>query len=413
MSFTIAQQCYAQWMQSHGLENRNVTSVVLSGENLIAGVEGGYLYLSIDAGETWTPLDTIVGMKGSSFGSAIVIPTLVSLFDNGASLFAGIWNAYPGGVYVSTDHGISWNVADSSFIESVNSFTSIGGTIFAGTNHGVFLSIDQGKIWTAGNTGISNYQVWSIAHLGIYLYAGTTGEGIFRSNDNGATWQAADSGMTWTATYDSLSFLTISSVAALGNHLFAGPNTGGCYASSDSGFSWRADTGFTQDPIVTLFAKDPALFAASNRSIYFSTDKGISWEDISDGISLGLIFAFAISDSNLVAATGNGIWLYPLSQLTILKSDQSATPAEYILKQNYPNPFNPTTTISYELPVNGFVNLEIYDVLGRRIVALINERQSAGTHSVKFNGADLPSGVYLYRLSTANFLDTKKLMLIK
>jgi hypothetical protein len=83
------------------------------------------------------------------------------------------------------------------------------------------------------------------------------------------------------------------------------------------------------------------------------------------------------------------------------------------LWQNYPNPFNPTTIISYELPANDMVRLEIYDILGRKIETLLSERQNAGNHSVPFNASNLSSGVYFYRLSAGSFVQTKKLMLIK
>ncbi len=86
---------------------------------------------------------------------------------------------------------------------------------------------------------------------------------------------------------------------------------------------------------------------------------------------------------------------------------------EFILQQNYPNPFNPSTVISYEMPRSAFVNLTIYDIPGRRVETLVDERENAGSHSVTFDGANLPSGVYFYRLEAGTFAETKKLMLLK
>ena len=88
-------------------------------------------------------------------------------------------------------------------------------------------------------------------------------------------------------------------------------------------------------------------------------------------------------------------------------------PGEFHLEQNYPNPFNPTTNISYQLPINNSVSLKIYDVLGREVKSLVNERQIAGTHSVTLNAGNLPSGVYFYRLQAGSFTETKKLVLVK
>ena len=91
----------------------------------------------------------------------------------------------------------------------------------------------------------------------------------------------------------------------------------------------------------------------------------------------------------------------------------SKLPIEYSLTQNYPNPFNPTTTINYSLKTAGEVTLKVYDMLGTEVASLVNEYKEAGNYSVEFNASDLPSGMYVYRLSTSNFVDTKKLILLK
>ncbi len=96
-------------------------------------------------------------------------------------------------------------------------------------------------------------------------------------------------------------------------------------------------------------------------------------------------------------------------------------PKTFALEQNYPNPFNPTTVIAYQLPVASEVKLEVYDVLGRKVMSLVNGRQDAGAYSYTLNAANLSSGVYFYRLqasatngaSNATFVQTKKMMLVK
>jgi photosystem II stability/assembly factor-like uncharacterized protein len=88
-------------------------------------------------------------------------------------------------------------------------------------------------------------------------------------------------------------------------------------------------------------------------------------------------------------------------------------PKVFALEQNYPNPFNPTTVISYQLPVAGNVSLKVYDVLGREVMTLVNGRQDAGAYNFTLNAASLSSGVYFYRLQSGNFVQTKKMMLVK
>ena len=88
-------------------------------------------------------------------------------------------------------------------------------------------------------------------------------------------------------------------------------------------------------------------------------------------------------------------------------------PSGFKLEQNYPNPFNPETVIRYSLSENRFVSLKVYDQLGKEVVILFNEKQNAGTYEVDFDGSNLPSGIYFYRLSTGDFAHTKRMILLK
>jgi hypothetical protein len=93
--------------------------------------------------------------------------------------------------------------------------------------------------------------------------------------------------------------------------------------------------------------------------------------------------------------------------------NENNLPIHYSLNQNYPNPFNPATTISYSIPKAGDVSLKIFNVLGQEVRSLINEYQNAGTYKVSFDASSLTSGVYFYSLSSDNFLQVKKMMLVK
>jgi hypothetical protein len=88
-------------------------------------------------------------------------------------------------------------------------------------------------------------------------------------------------------------------------------------------------------------------------------------------------------------------------------------PGEYALRQNYPNPFNPSTTIKYELPKASDVRLTVFDLLGREVSVLVNERRDAGVHEVKFDASESSSGVYFFRLKAGDFVQTRKLLLLK
>ena len=92
---------------------------------------------------------------------------------------------------------------------------------------------------------------------------------------------------------------------------------------------------------------------------------------------------------------------------------EDALPARYSLFQNFPNPFNPTTTITYSLQNATQVTLKVFDILGRQVAVLVNEKKMSGIHEEKFDGSNLASGVYFYRLEAGSFVQTKKLVILR
>jgi hypothetical protein len=88
-------------------------------------------------------------------------------------------------------------------------------------------------------------------------------------------------------------------------------------------------------------------------------------------------------------------------------------PKRFTLAQNYPNPFNPSTTIQFQIPNSSFVNLKVFDILGREVATLVNEEKPAGSYEVEFEASNLPSGVYLYKLQAGNITETKKMILLR
>ncbi|MCW8823742.1 MAG: T9SS type A sorting domain-containing protein [Ignavibacteriaceae bacterium] len=108
-------------------------------------------------------------------------------------------------------------------------------------------------------------------------------------------------------------------------------------------------------------------------------------------------------------------WGLVISESSIVgvEEENSIVPKSIYLYQNYPNPFNPSTTIRFEIPVSGLVTLKIYDVLGNEVVTLVNEELTAGVHETNFDATRFSSGVYFYQIKSGNFIQTKKMILIK
>jgi hypothetical protein len=109
-----------------------------------------------------------------------------------------------------------------------------------------------------------------------------------------------------------------------------------------------------------------------------------------------------------------GFWYLQGYQLTSVEEKPAEElPVEYQLQQNYPNPFNPTTTIEYDLPSASRVELRLYDILGHEVTTLVNEKQTAGHHSLRFDASGLASGVYFYRLRAGEFTQTRRMLLLR
>jgi hypothetical protein len=124
----------------------------------------------------------------------------------------------------------------------------------------------------------------------------------------------------------------------------------------------------------------------------------------------------AHSGDTLYLFTKKGVSIHDtltIQGITLYVPPTGGVPSAYALYQNYPNPFNPSTTIKFELPRTAYVTLGVYDILGRQVSVLVNERRNAGIHEVKFDGSGLSSGVYFCRIEAGSFVQTRKLLLLR
>jgi hypothetical protein len=93
--------------------------------------------------------------------------------------------------------------------------------------------------------------------------------------------------------------------------------------------------------------------------------------------------------------------------------DEDFIPTEFALRQNYPNPFNPVTTIQFDIPEAGEVRLDVYNILGEKVATLVQGRHEIGRYTIRWDASGMASGMYFYRISSAKFTATKKLVLMK
>jgi hypothetical protein len=157
---------------------------------------------------------------------------------------------------------------------------------------------------------------------------------------------------------------------------------------------------------------------SDNETIVVSYDVDLSGLDGGSAVVFASGFFAPESNQNgeafgIYAALANGT-VVAFSTVTSIESlSNGAIPSTYALNQNYPNPFNPSTKIRFNLPVSETVRLKIFDVAGREVATLVDGKQDAGSFEVTFDGADLASGVYFYRLEAGSYTAIKRMMLIK
>jgi hypothetical protein len=211
--------------------------------------------------------------------------------------------------------------------------------------------------------------------------------------------------------------------------------------STDGGMTWGADTRLTYNNWISLY---PVLAVSGqvvhvvwedtrdlNYEIYYkrSTDGGTDWDPdvrLTYDTAYSLYPCVCVSGSSVHAVwtderDGNYEVYYkrnPTGNTIGIKNISSEVPKEFNLFQNYPNPFNPTTKIRFDMPTVGQrhafdVRFVIYDILGRVVSILVNEQLKPGTYEVEWDTSNYPSGVYFYRLSTDDYANTKKMVLVK
>lgn len=171
--------------------------------------------------------------------------------------------------------------------------------------------------------------------------------------------------------------------------------------------TFQLDRQFTYDPSQSLIV-DVQQCGAPGASSFSSATTVHSGQVRRNSSSAGTSCPFIWGESTAIVHSF-GITLI----ITGIQNQNILIPSAYSLFQNYPNPFNPSTNIRYDIPEISFVKLSVYDILGREILMLVNKLQNAGTYEVTFENASLESGVYLYKLTTERFTDTKQMLLLK
>ena len=367
--------------------------------------------------------------------------------------------AYAGNVrvYKTTDDGFGW----SRIFTPENAPYSFSGTgtrclaieecpwdssiVFAGFDQqdsgkgGVFYSMDEGATWNqllleASSVGpdvdvtdiVFNLEgADTVAYIGVlYDLAAPTGRSVYRAVKSGSTWTASQDMNSGGTSTGSLIVTSVWDLYVDGDTVYAagtdaGTNHPTIYKKPVAGSNlWTpiTVTGFpfgTGIEATAVTVGNDTLYAAVGSTVYYYTPGATKWE-IGYEYPVGTRINFLYFDELLVG-TSTGLYAhFTKGSVTDVKGTvEEGIPDQFSLEQNYPNPFNPTTNIRFKLSEATDVQLIVYDILGREVATLVNGFKQKGIYRINFDAGNLTSGIYVYRLKTAKFSKTRKMMLLK
>jgi photosystem II stability/assembly factor-like uncharacterized protein len=380
--------------------------------------KAGAVIRTTDGGVTWVKLTSpsltqpVYGMDALDASTAVIISSSYVVAD--------------ASIHRTTDGGATWNKVYSemrpgAFFNAIWMFDATSGVVVGDPVAGkwtILKTTDGGATWTQMPTappqiGMDLGMLGGFAAVGsthMWLTPGSGHRKVYRTTNGGATWGYSDLPFEqWTP---GVWFVdaNVGIVVAINDE---------AARTTDGGVTWK----YIDFPVgpsevangVSGFGDN--IFVTLGNKIYRSTDKGLTWR-LSYAAAAGELFGaldMMVSGNQVRgwAAGTPGVLVMFSEILTSATSDGAAIPSSCRLDQNYPNPFNPSTTIRYGLPERAHVNLAVLNALGQQVAVLQNDEQEAGYHDVTFNGNGLSSGVYFYRIRTGDFVQTRRLLLLK
>ena len=393
----------ASWTElNNGLTTGNVISMVLMNNNILAATLNG-LYKSSNQGTNWTLINP-AGLTSSSVN-------ILFKKDNTSIVYAGTSDS---GIYASTNFGSNWKHSSLN-AEGVSSISVSGTYIYAGTkSNGVYVSSNNGNSWTLSSLG--NLKVTALASKGKYVYAGWRNS---HGKPHGGIYVSTDRGLNWTAC--TMHDAPVNSIGIFDNDVVIAASDS-VYLSKNFGKKWNSVISDviigTPSSLVVMGYGD--VYVANSNGVAGSYDYGKTWELVSYGL-LNTNCRVITGNENLLLVSPPffGVWKLPIAKNSLVLSGlkNNSQSSSYLVLQNYPNPFNPTTNITFTIPKNytGAVSLIIYDVAGKKVSSYIKQASEGnnGKFDITFNGSELSSGIYFYKLIAGNYSDIKKMMLIK
>jgi photosystem II stability/assembly factor-like uncharacterized protein len=422
----------AQWVQqTNPLGTGGPASVgkiqfVSATEGWISAGNGKLLH-TINSGNNWTivtpePIDTLVSFSEPALSLCFISPSTGWIISTKGS-FSNMQGAV---VYRTTNGGNNWNKLTVpiynagvyiQFVDVNNGWILVfntnfnGGAIFRTTNGGINwnnITPPAGGIpfFINSNAG------WLIPAIG---GAGTTSDSIRKTTNGGLNW-TFPWGTNARVNFTAIHFSDVNNGWALGKN-------GLILKTTNGGNSWDY---VTNTGITSTYNSETVFFLNSNTGwigtkdtilqtsyALYTNNGGLNWTRQTPTTGGSSIYNIHFFDALNGGLTSNDRILHTTNGGVLIKNISTEIPAAYSLSQNYPNPFNPTTKIKFDVVSTGEVKIVVYDVMGREVQTLVNESLKPGTYELKFDGSQLTSGVYFYKLITDGFTETRKMLLIK
>lgn len=308
--------------------------------------------------------------------------------------------------------------------------------LYCGT-YKVHKSVNRAASWTAISPDLAKGHVVNLGTITTVdvsksnpnvIYAGTDDANVWVTTNGGTNWSLINSGLPnrWvtrvTIHKDSANvcYVTLSGykIDSTGAHI---------YRTSNYGANWTAINGNLPNAPINDVLIDPftpnKLYIGTDYGVMVTTNLGQSWTIMGDGLPSNVpVHDLTIhSPSGQIFAWTHGRSTFKTDFALIQNINSQNNIAErFKLFQNYPNPFNSKTNIKFSISENGKLKLEIgtiqlkvYDILGKEVVTLVNEKLKPGTYQVSFDAGNMSSGIYFYKLTTEKFSETKKMVLMK